>query len=106
MEFGVYYSHNIDWKDGADAQAAMTAKLHPELSEHQKTFGANTWDPSPNSFEDYLNSKAFPQVKELMTQYPDMKLLWYDMHTHLCHMWYTRGAFSFIIGVGMLRVVS
>lgn len=79
LEFGIYYSHNIDWKDGADAQAAMTAKLHPELSEHQKTFGANTWDPSPNSFEDYLQSKAFPQVKELMTQYPDMKLLWYDM---------------------------
>lgn len=79
LAFGVYYSHNIDWHDGSDAQSALSAKLNPNISEHEKTFGANTWDPSPNSFEDYLKNKAYPQVKELMHQYPDMKLLWYDM---------------------------
>ena len=79
LEFGLYYSHNIDWKDGSDAQSELSAKLNPDISEHEKTFGANTWDPSPNSFEDYLQNKAYPQVKELMNQYPDMKLLWYDM---------------------------
>ena len=79
IEFGVYYSHNIDWMDGSDAQSAIYSKQNPDASEHEKTFGANTWDPSPNSFEDYLKNKAFPQVKELMSQYPDMKLLWYDM---------------------------
>jgi len=79
IDFGVYYSHNIDWMDGSDAQSALYSEQHPDASEHEKTFGANTWDPSPNSFEDYLQNKAFPQVKELMTQYSDMKLLWYDM---------------------------
>ncbi|HET6558990.1 MAG TPA: alpha-L-fucosidase [Prolixibacteraceae bacterium] len=79
LAFGVYYSHNIDWQDGSDAQSAQTVKLDPEVKEPQKSFGSNTWDPSPNSFEDYLQGKAYPQVKELMNQYPDMKLLWYDM---------------------------
>jgi alpha-L-fucosidase len=79
LEFGVYYSHNIDWQDGSDAQSELSSQLNPDISEFEKTFGANTWDPSPNSFEDYLTGKAIPQVKELMEQYPDMKLLWYDM---------------------------
>ena len=79
IEFGIYYSHNIDWMDGADAQSASYSEQNPDATDHAKTFGANTWDPSHNSFEDYLQNKAFPQVKELMNQYPDMKLLWYDM---------------------------
>lgn len=79
MAFGVYYSHNIDWMDGSDAQSKLSAKLNPEISEFDRTFGANLWDPSPNSFEEYLENKAFPQVQELMQQYSGMKLLWYDM---------------------------
>ncbi|MCK9640025.1 MAG: alpha-L-fucosidase [Prolixibacteraceae bacterium] len=79
LEFGVYYSHNIDWMDGSDAQSAELFKQNPKMSEFEKTFGANTWDPSPNTFEEYLQNKAYPQVKELMRNYPDMKLLWYDM---------------------------
>jgi alpha-L-fucosidase len=75
LEFGVYYSHNIDWADGSDAQFAETLKEDPKVS----PFGANTWDPSSNTFEDYLQKKAYPQVKELMQNYPDMKMLWYDM---------------------------
>jgi len=79
LAFGIYYSHNIDWMDGSDAQSAEFAKENPGASDHQKTFGANTWDPSPNTFDEYLQKKAFPQVKELMTNYPGMKMLWYDM---------------------------
>ena len=79
IDFGLYYSQNIDWYDGSDAQSEISAKRNPDISEFEKTFGANTWDPSPNSFEDYLKNKAHPQVKELMNQYPDLKLLWYDM---------------------------
>ncbi|MCK9618442.1 MAG: alpha-L-fucosidase [Lentimicrobiaceae bacterium] len=79
LEFGVYYSHNIDWMDGSDAQSAESFKQNSRMSEFEKTFGANTWDPSPNTFEEYLQNKAYPQVKELMRNYPDMKLLWFDM---------------------------
>ena len=49
----------------------------------QRKFGANTWDPSPNSFTEYLNNKAFPQVKELLSRYNDMTTLWYDMPHYL-----------------------
>lgn len=79
IAFGVYYSQNLDWYDGTDDRAAYTIKHHPEYPEWRKTLGANTWDPSPNTFEEYLQQKAYPQVKELMTQYPGMKMLWYDM---------------------------
>lgn len=79
MAFGVYYSHNIDWMDGSDAQSALSAQINPTISEKEKTFGANTWDPSQNSFDDYLKTKALPQVKELMQNYPDIKMIWYDM---------------------------
>lgn len=79
LEFGLYYSHNIDWHDASDNQSELSAKLNPNISEHAKTFGSNIWDPSPNSFEDYLKGKALPQVKEIMNQYSDLKLLWYDM---------------------------
>jgi len=79
LAFGVYYSHNIDWQDGSDSQVKLNLE-NPDIPDNRKTFGANTWDPSPNSFEDYLQNKAYPQVKELMNQYPDMKLLWYDMN--------------------------
>lgn len=79
LEFGVYYSHNIDWNDGSDAQSALVKVLGTQYKKSKETLGANTWDPSQSSFEDYLINKAFPQVNELMTQYPDMKLLWYDM---------------------------
>jgi len=78
LEFGLYYSHNIDWMDGTDSQVKENLN-NPSLKEWQKTFGANIWDPSPDSFEEYLQKKAYPQVKELMEKYPGMKMLWYDM---------------------------
>ncbi|NJN28548.1 MAG: alpha-L-fucosidase [Cyclobacteriaceae bacterium] len=80
LEFGLYYSHNIDWMDGADAQSEISAQRDPDISDFERTFGANLWDPSPNSFEEYLRQKAVPQVQELLHQLPDLKLLWYDMH--------------------------
>ena len=78
LDFGLYYSHNIDWMDGTDSQVKENLN-NPSLKEWQKTFGANTWDPSPDSFEEYLQKKAYPQVRELMEKYPGMKMLWYDM---------------------------
>ena len=32
----------------------------------RQDFGANTWDPSPNTFQEYLDEKAYPQVLELI----------------------------------------
>lgn len=79
IDFGLYYSHNIDWADGADGQYYATKEINDAEGKPTKPFGCNLWDPSPNTFDEYLNNKAFPQVKEIMTQYPGMKQVWYDM---------------------------
>lgn len=79
LEFGVYYSHNIDWADGADAQYATTKASNDRIGKDTDSFGANLWDPSPNSFTSYLRNKAIPQVKELLEQYPDIRYIWFDM---------------------------
>ncbi len=79
LEFGIYYSHNIDWADGSDTRTQEYIDKGWTIEHSRIDFGANTWDPSPNTFDEYLEQKAYPQVTELMQNYPDMKFLWYDM---------------------------
>lgn len=79
LEFGVYYSHNIDWADGSDSRVSELKEQGLSNENGDPTIGANTWDPSPNSFDEYLENKAYPQVKEIMTKFPGMKCLWYDV---------------------------
>ncbi len=78
LEFGVYYSHSIDWADGSDNRAAEYQEKGWNIHHHNVAFGANTWDPSPNTFDEYLEQKAYPQVQELLRKFPDMKFVWYD----------------------------
>ncbi|NME70740.1 alpha-L-fucosidase [Flammeovirga aprica] len=86
IDFGVYYSHNIDWNDANDCNIKnyldYTGEVWPEPAdfkgEKRRTMGANLWDPSPNTFDDYLYNKAFPQVRELLTRFPNIKFMWYD----------------------------
>ncbi|OHX63805.1 alpha-L-fucosidase [Flammeovirga pacifica] len=78
--FGLYYSHNIDWMDGNDCGYAEYKTTGLEMNKKaQRKMGVNSWDPSPNTFSEYLDNKAYPQVKELLTKFPNMKMLWYDM---------------------------
>lgn len=79
LDFGVYYSHNIDWADGSDSRVSELREKGLLENGRHNTYGANTWDPSPNTFEEYLENKAYPQVKEIMRKFPGMKCLWYDM---------------------------
>ncbi|MCK9411239.1 MAG: alpha-L-fucosidase [Prolixibacteraceae bacterium] len=79
LEFGIYYSHNVDWRDGADDRAFDMIEKNIDVGNPDRAFGANTWDPSPNTFNEYLQNKAYPQMKELLHNYPGMKCLWYDM---------------------------
>lgn len=79
LAFGIYYSQNIDWADGADAQYAATKVINDKTGKPTSDFGANRWDPSPNSYQSYLDNKAIPQVQELLTQFKDIRYIWYDM---------------------------
>jgi alpha-L-fucosidase len=62
IKFGVYYSHAMDWH-------------HPGGSTP-----SGIWDQAQmGSMDDYLRDIAVPQVRELLTNYPDLAVLWWDM---------------------------
>ncbi|QES88153.1 alpha-L-fucosidase [Rhizosphaericola mali] len=70
LKFGFYYSLGRDWED-PDA-----ATDYP-----QKGGRSNTWDFPNEDAKDvtkYLNRKAIPQIKELVTNYGKVDVLWFD----------------------------
>ncbi|HEV3196952.1 MAG TPA: alpha-L-fucosidase [Bryobacteraceae bacterium] len=61
IRFGVYYSQAQDW--------------------HEPNGAGNTWDFGPDDkkdYDQYLRSKSEPQVRELLTQYGPICLIWFD----------------------------
>jgi alpha-L-fucosidase len=61
IRFGFYYSQAQDW--------------------HEPNGAGNTWDFGPDNqkdFDQYLRSKAEPQVRELLTNYGPVCLIWFD----------------------------
>ncbi len=76
IRFSVYYSHATDWMDGGDAGVADYMKTHPG---EKRTWPANTWDPAPVSFTEYLENKSKPQITEILKKFPGMQEIWYDV---------------------------
>ena len=75
LKLGLYYSQDLDWShpDGGDPPSDFyTNKGMP---------WGNSWD-FPNlkakRFERYFEGNALPQVEELLTNYGDIALLWFD----------------------------
>ncbi len=61
IRFGFYYSQAQDW--------------------HEPNGAGNTWDFGPDDkkdFDQYLRGKAEPQVKELLSNYGPICLVWFD----------------------------
>ena len=58
LKFGVYYSQAQDWDDPDGYMARH--------------------DNSKKNYKHYLEQKCFPQLRELLTQYPDISLVWFD----------------------------
>ena len=73
LDFGLYYSQNLDWADASNTYYKELSAKDPKTS----NFGVNFWDPSKNTYEEYLKNKCFPQIKEILTNY-EVKQLWYD----------------------------
>ena len=58
-----YYSHCIDWmEDGGNTHGYKHAS-----------------GVDPAKFQEYFERKMFPQVKELMTEYGEVGLIWFDV---------------------------
>jgi alpha-L-fucosidase len=75
LRFGVYYSQFIDWLDGWDGGMLYANRDRFDMAKHNPM---NTWDPNKTTREEYLSGKAVPQVRELITKYPDMQEVWFD----------------------------
>ena len=61
MRLGFYYSQSQDW--------------------HEPNGAGNTWDfgaDEKKDYDQYLRGKAEPQVKELLTNYGPVALIWFD----------------------------
>ncbi|WP_299668789.1 alpha-L-fucosidase [uncultured Polaribacter sp.] len=78
LDFGVYYSHGNDWNDGTDGNYANVKKINDSLGIFTHPSGKNLWDPSPNTHAEYLEMKAYPQIKELINLLPKLRLIWFD----------------------------
>ncbi|MGJ8561356.1 MAG: alpha-L-fucosidase [Litorimonas sp.] len=85
LAFGVYYSHGSDWQDGGDGGLKDYAPENPP-----RTIFANRWDPAPVTFDDYMQTKALPQVRELANNY-ELSQMWFDANN------YTPARYSFQI---------
>lgn len=74
LELGFYYSHTLDWheKNGAGNYRLS----HPDIL----VDGRNYWDFPDNNidFDEYFRRKCLPQVRELLTNYGDIKIIWFD----------------------------
>lgn len=78
VKFGLYYSQELDWH-------------HPHGGGYTRHGGCsgvswdNTWDYPDQSKKDFsicFEEKIKPQVKEILTQYGDLCLIWFDVpHT-------------------------
>ncbi len=63
MKLGFYYSHWIDWE-------------HPYAWDHNQELTGRVTDAQ---FNQYWQEKAIPQLKELLTNYGDIAIMWFDM---------------------------
>lgn len=63
VKIGFYYSHWIDW-------------THPYAWDHNQEL---TGQVSDEEYDQYWQEKVIPQLKELLTDYGDIALMWFDM---------------------------
>jgi len=71
LKFGVYYSQAQDWHHPGGAAARRNADKNID--------SANHWDPAQQgSMDDYIDKVAVPQVRELLSNYGTISVLWWD----------------------------
>jgi alpha-L-fucosidase len=65
LKMGLYYSHWVDWE-------------HPYGWDHTKEI----YPISAENYDQYWQKKVMPQMRELLTNYGDIGLIWFDMWVH------------------------
>lgn len=90
MPLGFYYSQAQDWTNPGGAVSRKLASegwLNPDsasIDAYTKAHNGH-WDSiqETRSFNDYIKEVAVPQVKELLTNYGKVSVLWWDTPTNM-----------------------
>jgi len=90
IKLGFYYSQAQDWNNPGGSVARKVMRegwLNPDSAKIDAYTLANKghWDPAQmtKTFDQYIDDVAVPQVKELMTNYGDIAVLWWDTPTNM-----------------------
>ncbi|MDR2148660.1 MAG: alpha-L-fucosidase [Tannerella sp.] len=90
MKLGFYYSQAQDWNNpgGSVARKVMaegwanpdSARIDAYTEAHD-----GSWDPvqESRSMADYIDQVAVPQIRELLTNYGDIAIIWWDTPTRM-----------------------
>jgi alpha-L-fucosidase len=90
IKLGFYYSQAQDWNNPGGAAARKITKegwANPDsviIDTYTKEHKGH-WDPAQEtkSFDQYIDDVAVPEVKELLTNYGDVAVLWWDTPTNV-----------------------
>lgn len=77
LKLGIYYSQELDWHEPNGGGYVRTSQLNTS-----KPHWTNDWDfpdDDAKDFDQYFCAKALPQVRELLTKYGDLCLMWFDL---------------------------
>ena len=75
MKFGLYYSQEIDWHEAHGGGYQVTEP------DRKGCMWTNCWDFPNTAEKDYaicFEKKIKPQVKEILTKYGELALIWFD----------------------------
>ena len=78
FKLGLYYSQNLDWHE---PNGGGCGRKQVHCGRGVECHWGNTWDFPDNDkkdFRQYFENKAKPQVKEILTKYGDICLIWFD----------------------------
>jgi alpha-L-fucosidase len=88
MKLGFYYSHAQDWNNPGGAVSRKVASegwANPDSAAIDAYTAAHNghWDSAQTTktMSQYIDEVAVPQVKELLTNYGDVAVLWWDTPT-------------------------
>lgn len=65
LKLGLYYSHWVDWQ-------------HPNGWDHTR----EVYGITPEDYDRYWQEKVIPQMRELLTNYGEISIMWFDMWIH------------------------
>ncbi len=90
IKLGIYYSQAVDWINPGGAAARRLMKEgwpNPDsakIDQYTKLHDGH-WDPIQETatFDEYIDRVAVPQVREILTNYGEIAILWWDYGTQM-----------------------